>query len=169
MTVPSPALMDAMCGAVGAAGTTERTREIGLAAANAASPLCVASMVQDPMARMFTSPAAERLHTEPPAVMSTSTARPLELETSGTNPGCPSSIATGWAKVIAWLSLPTSMICTAAVASNQFEFPGCVAVISHTPEVRKVMVFASMAHAAFAPFVISILTCNSEVATAVGV
>ena len=70
--------------------------------------------------------------------------------------------------MIAWLSLPTSIICTAAAASSQFEFPGCVAVISHTPEVRNVTVFASMMHTVFAPFVMPILTCNSEVETAVG-
>ena len=91
VTVPSPALMDAMCGAEGSAGCTVMVREIVLATEKTESPACETSIVHEPTDRMLTMPMFEMEHTEPPAVTFDVTAKPLEADASRTKSGSPSS------------------------------------------------------------------------------
>jgi hypothetical protein len=87
VTDPSPALIDATWGADGSPAKTVTTRETVLAAANVESPGCEAFKVQLPTERNVMSPVLVRAQTELPEVMDIVTASPLELETSGMNPG----------------------------------------------------------------------------------
>ena len=91
MTVPSPALMDAMCGAEGSAGCTIIVREIELAAEKTESPACDTSIVHEPTARMLTIPMLETEHTEPPEMTVDVTDNPLDADASRTKSGLPSS------------------------------------------------------------------------------
>ena len=91
VTVPSPALIDEMCGAEGSPGRTVIVRVTVLATEKTESPAWVTSMVHSPMERMLTIPLLEMEHTEPPEVTDDVTGRPLEAEAFRTKSGSPSS------------------------------------------------------------------------------
>lgn len=64
--VPSPELIDAICGADGALGTTVITRDTELAAANVEFPDCETSTVHVPIDNAEKIPLVETEQTEPP-------------------------------------------------------------------------------------------------------
>ena len=101
VTAPSPALIEEICGADGSAGVTVTVRETELAAEKVASPGCVALSEQVPIVRNVMRPLLDWAHTELPEVIETLTARPLELDASGINPGWPISYCKGWANEMA--------------------------------------------------------------------
>ena len=93
--VPSPELIDAICGADGALGTMETTRDTELAAANAESPFCEISTVHDPMARGVKIPVEFTAHTDPPCVTVNVTGRPLDADAFSVKSGVPNSTIAG--------------------------------------------------------------------------
>jgi hypothetical protein len=83
--------MDEMCGADGRPGNTVTRRETALAAENTESPFWDAVREQVPTEIKVMRPVFDCEHTLVPDVTAILTERPLELEASGMNPGCPSS------------------------------------------------------------------------------
>ena len=87
MSVPSPELIEAICGAEGALGTTVMTRDTELAEANVELPCCETSTVQEPIDNAEKIPLDDTAHTDPPCVTAKFTASPLDAEASRVNSG----------------------------------------------------------------------------------
>ena len=91
VTVPSPALIEEICGAEGRAGSTVIVRVTVLATEKTESPACVTSMVHSPMARMLIIPLLLMEHTDPPEVTDDVMGKPLEADAFRTKSGSPIS------------------------------------------------------------------------------
>lgn len=140
MRVPSPELMEAMCGADGALGTTVITRDTELAAAKVEFPGCDTSMVHDPIVRAEKIPVDDTAQTEPPCVTLKFTARPLDADASTVNSGDEYSTTAGCGNEIVWFNLPISIDWLTDDAASQRESPALLAVTVHRPAATKVIV-----------------------------